>query len=112
MILLRALGGLCDHFVDPREDFLERRGDIAVVVDIADELLREQRLAWVEVEQLDLFQQVIVEVLCADRHRLVLLPVVALLAHPARRLEAVEQDLLPVGFVVGVGVGLFHRDFR
>src|ERR1019366_5740833 len=106
-----ALGRFRHDVVDALEDLAQRRREVAVVVDVSDELFGEQQLARVEVEQLDLFEQVVVEMMRADRYRLVLLPIVALLAHAARRLEPVEQDLLPVCLGVRVRVGFLHRDF-
>ena len=74
---------------------LEAAGEVAVLVDVADELVGEEHLPAVEVEQRDLVAQVVGEVARVDRDRLVVLALLVLLAPPAR-VEAIEKDLLPV----------------
>ena len=91
----------------PSTILLEAAGEIAVLVDVADELVGEVHLAAVQVEQGDLVAQVVGEVARVDRDRLVVLALLVLLAASAR-VEAVEQDLLPVDlallFLLGLGL--------
>ena len=86
------------QLVDRAEDLLERRGEIAVLVDVAEELLAEQQLARGQRQHLELLAQVVDQVLGLDRDRLDVLLLFVLLAGAAH-LEAVEQDLLPVDLV-------------
>ena len=89
------VGGVQDHVVDAGDDLLERRREVAFLVDVADELLGEQFVARREVEQPHLVAQVVVEAARGDGSGLVVLAVVALLPHAAD-VEAVEEDLLPL----------------
>ena len=91
---LALLGLAQEHLVHAIADLLERAGEVAVVVDVADELVRQQRLARRQIEQRDLLREVIGEMARVDRDRLVPLALLVLLALAAR-LEAVEQHRLP-----------------
>ena len=85
--------------VDRVEDLLERRGEVAVVVDVAHELLGEQLLPGTEVEHLELVLQVVGEGRGLDGDGLGVLQLLVLLTGAAH-VEAVEKDLLPVDLVV------------
>ena len=100
-LLLGILGDLLDLLVDADEDLGDRRREIAILIDVADELLGEELIALGEVEEADLVAEVVVETERRDRRRLVVFAIVALLAD-ATDLEAVEEDLLPLRFVVAV----------
>src|SRR5678816_1604152 len=102
-ISLEGFGGLDDRVVDRREDVLDRAGEVAVLVDVADELVGEERLARAEVEQRDLVGQMIGEIARIDRDRLVVLAIFVLFA-AAAGVESVEKDLFPIDLIVG---GLF-----
>src|SRR6185369_7874545 len=91
-VALGLLGGLLDALVDSLEDLVETAGEVAVLVDVPDELVREVHLARVEVEQADLVAQMVGEIARVDSDRLVVLALLVLLA-AAARVEAIEQDL-------------------
>ena len=74
---------------------LERGGEVAVVADVADELLGEEERAGREIEHLQLVAQVGREVGGHHAHRLDVLALLGLLA-PAPLVEAREEDVLPV----------------
>ncbi len=69
---LRRVG---DPFVDVAAQLLERDGEVAVVVDVADEFLGEEALAVAEFEHLHLVAEVVAQVAALDRHRLGLLAI-------------------------------------
>ncbi len=84
-----------DELVHRRADLLDRGREIALLVDVAEELLGEEELAGIERQHLQLLAQVIDQILGLDRHRLGVLELLELLPGAAD-LEAVEEDLLPV----------------
>ena len=77
------------------EDLLERRGEVTLFVDVAQEFLGQQQLAWRQDEHLQLFPQMVDQVAGLHRNRLGVLQLLVLLPGTSH-LEAVEQDLLPV----------------
>ena len=81
-------------------DLLERAREVAVFVDVADELVGEELLARSEVEQRDLIVEWSARSRRVDGDRLVVLALFVLFA-AAAGVEAVEEDLLPVDLVVG-----------
>ena len=92
-------GDVSGHqLVDAAENLLERGGEVALLVDVAQELLPEQELPRSERHHLELLAQVVDQVLSLDRDRLGVLELLVLLAGAAD-LEAVEEDLLPVHLV-------------
>ena len=113
---LGLFGGLLDALVHALEDLVQATGEVAVLVDVPDELVREVHLARIEIEQVDLIAQMIGEIARVDRHRLVVLALLVLLAPPAR-VEAVEQDLLPIDLALlvllrlGLGIRRLFLDF-
>jgi hypothetical protein len=98
------------------EDFLERRREVAFLVDVAQKLLRQEQLAGGQNEHLQLLPEVVDQVTGLHRDRLGVLQLLILLPGAAH-LEAVEQDLLPVDLILLVllllllfrGGGLFGR---
>src|SRR6266516_6252134 len=100
-----------EDLIDAADDLLERRLEIAVFPDVAEELLVEKVLARRQVEHLDLLAQVVVEVFGLDRDRLDVLGRFAQVAHAGRRRvgAVVEQDLLPIRLVVS-GLLLLRLD--
>src|SRR5205809_2927580 len=93
---------LVEDLVDATDDLLERRLQIAVFADVAEEVLGEQVLPRRQVEHLHLLAQVVVEVFGLDRHRLDILARFAQVAHAGgcRIGAVVEEDLLPIRLVV------------
>ena len=83
------------QLIDRAEDLFQRGGEIAFLVDVAEELLRQQQLTGSQREHVELFPQVIDQVLRLDRHRLGVLQLLVLLPR-ATDLEAVQENLLPV----------------
>ena len=84
-----------DELVDGPDNFLQRRRQEPVVLDVAEELLAEQHLARRQVEHLELLAEVVHQVAGLDRDRLGVLQLLVLLARAAD-VEAVEEDFLPV----------------
>jgi hypothetical protein len=78
------------------QHFLERRHEVAVVADVAEELLGHQQLPRRQAEQLELVPQVRGEVGRLHPHRLDELALLALLL-PAALVEPRQEDLVPVG---------------
>ena len=84
-----------DQLVHRAQDLLERRGEVALFVDVAEELLGQEQLARAQGQHLELLAQVVDQVAGLDRDRLGVLQLLELLPGAAD-LEAVEEDLLPV----------------
>ncbi len=100
---LRLGGMLFQQLVRALDDLLQRGGQIAVLRDVAQELVAKQPLPWCEVQHLDLILQMVGEVLGLDRHRLDIFPRFAEVTGPGERISTVvEQDVFPVGFVVSL----------
>ena len=75
------------ELIDRAEDFLEGRGEIPFLVDVAEELLAQQQLPGSEREHVELLPEVVDQVLGLDRDRLGVLQLLVLL--PAcRRLRS------------------------
>src|SRR5205814_1764977 len=104
-VLLRCVGVSLEYLVHAVHDLLEGRAEIPVFRDVADELFGQELLAGREVEQPHLLAQVIRQILGLDRHRL---DVLACFAHVPGRgaliAAVVQEDLLPVGLVVLLGL--------
>ena len=81
------------------EDHVGIAAEVAVVVDVADDLFAEQPLTRRKVEHLQLIPEVVGEVAALDRDRLDVFQLLVLFLLPAD-VEAVEEDLLPIHFVV------------
>src|SRR5690606_19029800 len=100
LALLRpALTLLLQPVVEALDDLGERAGQVAVVVDVADDLLAQQHLPRGEPEQHELVAEMVCEVARLDRDRLVVL-LLLVLGPPPAGLEAVEEDLLPVDLLL------------
>ena len=92
---------LFEQLVRALEDLVDRVLEVAVLADVAEELLREQLLAGIQIEHARLVAQVVDQILAFDGHRLDVFARVAVRAarHPV--LGAVlQQDVLPVGPVL------------
>src|SRR6185312_7489458 len=107
-VALDRFGGRCDRVVDRGEQLDGRTGEVAVLVDVANEFVSEERLAGREIEEGDLIEQMVREIARVDRDRLVVLALLVLLAATSG-VESVEENLLPVDLVVGL---LFFRLLR
>src|SRR6266850_370530 len=96
---------LLQQLVRALHDLFQTRLEVAVLPDVAEELLGEQLLARREVEHPRLLPQIIDQVLALDRHRLGVLrgATEGTARHPVLG-AVVEQDAFPVGLVVS---GLF-----
>ena len=84
--------------IDRAKDFFERRAQIAVLVDVAKELLAQQLLAGGQVQELELFPEVVDQVVLFDADRFQVFLLLELLLGAAD-IESVEEDLLPIDFV-------------
>ena len=100
-VAAEVFGGLGDPFVDAATNLVERACEVAVLVDVADELLGELVLALIEIEELDLVAEVIAEIATVDGDGLEVFLLLVLLGATAR-VEAVEENLLPVDLVSGL----------
>src|SRR5215210_2548968 len=85
--------------IDRSEDVLQRCGEIPLFIYVAEELFGKQQLPGREREHLELFPQVIDKIAALDRDRLSVLQLLVLLAGTAN-FEAVEENLLPINFVL------------
>ncbi len=92
---------LGDELVGAGDDLVEGRRQVAVFLDVAQELLGEQLLARREVEHLQLFAQMVDQILGLDRRRLDVVGHAAQVGAPGQLLRPiVEQDVLPVRLVL------------
>ena len=95
LVLRLPLHVRSDQLVHRVPDLLQRRREVPLLVDVAEEFLGQQELSRGEREHLELLPEMVDEVLGLDRDRLGVLQLLVLLAGAAH-LEAVEEDLLPV----------------
>jgi hypothetical protein len=100
---------LLEQGVRPAADFLELRLQIAVIANAAHQLVAEEPRPIVELQEVQLPRDVVGEVGVFDRHRLEVLPLFELLSGTAHA-ESVEEDLLPIGLVVLLGLLLVRLD--
>jgi len=100
----------CQEIVDRLANVLDRAREIAVLIDVPDELLGEEHLARIEVEQRDLIAEMVAQVSSVDRDRLVILFLLVLLA-TAAGVEPVKQDPFPIDLVAGGLLLLLRRCF-
>jgi hypothetical protein len=105
---LVPLAAVADEVVERGDDLVDPARQVPFVRDVADDLLAQEELALGEALQGELFLEVVAQVLGVHGHRLVVLPLLVLLA-AAAGLEAVEEDLLPVDLVVFLLAVLFLR---
>ena len=99
-VMLLPFGVLGHQLVGRAQDLLERGGEVAVFLDVADELLRQEHLARRQVEHLQLLAEVVVEPVALDGDRLDVFLLLVFLPGPTGHIETVEEDLLPVGLVL------------
>src|SRR2546428_298365 len=83
---------------------LRRGAQVAVLRDVADELLREELLARGQVEQPHLLPQVVRQILGLDRDGLDVLPGFAHVARGRAVAAVVQEDVLPVRLIVVLGL--------
>jgi len=103
-VLLRLDGVLLEQLVGPPDDLLRRGAQVAVLRDVADELLREELLARGQVEQPHLLPQVVRQILGLDRDGLDVLPGFAHVARGRAVAAVVQEDVLPVRLIVVLGL--------
>jgi hypothetical protein len=86
-----------NQLIHRTENLLQRGGEIALLVDIAEELFGKQELTRSQRQHLELFAEMIDQISRLDCDRLGVFQLLVLLSGSAH-LEAIEQNLLPVHF--------------
>src|SRR5437868_2292781 len=105
-------GRLGHHLVESAYDIFNPAREIAVVVNVAYELVREQRFPRSQLEKADLVAKVVAQVARRDGDRLEVFPLLVLLATAAGGVEAIEKDFLPIDLPCALvfGLGLWLLD--
>ena len=98
----RILGRTRDNFVERRDDILNRGSEIAIIGDVADELVGKQHLAGRQLEEAHLVAQVVTQIARRDGHRLEVFALFMLLASAADGVKAVEKNFLPVDLIASL----------
>ncbi len=105
----RLFRRLRHHLVERANYILNSTSEIAVIVNVAYELVGEKCLPRSKLEQADLIAQMIAQITRGNSYRLEVFALLVLLAATTSGVEAIEEDLLPIDLTGSLVLGFRLR---